>query len=100
MPLLLAIAPGTLSVGLPGFPPAPPFGADANGGWFDREVHTEPAANGTKPNVVMVLLDDWYAYAVGILLAPHHAIQQSLPRNELKMVRFDCTNMVSHQGLG
>lgn len=97
-------------VGAPGVLPAPPFGADANGGWFDREVlttsfdasacvatvlksfsygrreiaamcgicsaasaaekrtdsmeqvHITPAANGNKPNIVMVLLDDWCAF--------------------------------------
>lgn len=41
--------------------PAPPYGTEANGGWFGRERHIAPAASGKKPNIVMVLLDDWYA---------------------------------------
>ena len=96
LPFVLPVA-----VGAPGVLPAPPFGADANGGWFDREVpttsfdasacvatvlksfsceicsaasaaekrtdsmeqvHITPAANGKKPNIVMVLLDDWCAF--------------------------------------
>ena len=40
------------------FLPAPPFGPQANGGFFEKERRVAPAA-GRKPHLVFILLDDW-----------------------------------------
>ena len=37
---------------------APPFGPQANGGFFEKERRVAPAA-GRRPHLVFILLDDW-----------------------------------------
>ena len=77
-------APATLP---PGLLPAPPYSASSNGGFFDKERHTAPAA-GRKPHLVFMLLDDWgWGNAGWINPAVEHVtpVMNDLVRNGINM---------------